>query len=43
MFCSQVLPEIVVNFIQKNIFHFIFHFLKKDCLLLRGARYWEVV
>ena len=23
MFCFQVLPEIVVNFIKKNIFHFI--------------------
>ena len=24
MFCFQVLPEIVVNFIKKNIFHFIY-------------------
>ena len=39
MFCLQVLPKIVVNFIKKNIFHFIsFHFLN---MFLIPAMYKE--
>ena len=31
VFCFQVLPEIVINFIKKNMFHFIsFHFISMN-------------
>ena len=39
MFCFQVLPEIVVNFIKRNIFHFIsFNFSSDDLTFSYGKQ-----